>query len=388
MNSESVAVSSSILGSALAGESALEKENPPASAMEGEGGEVLGDRLSNVSQNANGSQCVPMGVALHQALPTYICDPAYLQCAKKMDGIMSEGHQEAFMSGSVADAKQHVLPLTPAVCEDREMVDEGQNGGRYPQSGLNSRNIPSVHSVPETEVVRCESQHCRHDNTHYSATLGISTLDLPRRTLRQCKQKGGPFTPPGFSFNPSCASTGGLEWRSVDPSEEGEDMGGTSCSPSSLSASLGITSVRASAKAATLRRLRCRNRVRQKYWPVRANHKENWSDTHTHDSSVKSCDYDVKSYGFGSSLLKVAEDNASSKSHCVSHMSLTSTNLTPSQSRRETSGSGSTGDGLASGVAMGNGSVREGAVHQSLWFNSPWGRGSARGALGGGKLSR
>ena len=281
--------------------------------------------------------------------------PAYLRCANKVGGIRTDSYQEAIMSGCVSGTNVPSSPCLPVLCEGRKMEEEQQqeengvcgiDGSHYAYPSHDSGNDSSLHS--ETKV---GCKHHNYGNAHYSATLGITMLDLPRRTLRDHKHKG---TPNVFSFKPASAPIGGQKWMNRDQWGKEEDVDVLHCSPASLSACLGISSLKPNSRAAGLRRMHCRNRMRQKYCSLRANLQENRSAVHTQDSCLKSCASDVKSCDFGSPLLPPPL-------YMVG---------------------GSSGD-LGSGVAVGNGlgSVRDGLPQQSLWFNSSWGRQAERSRL-------
>ena len=167
-----------------------------------------------------------------------------------------------------------------------------------------------------------EHKHRSHDNYggSYSSTLGIDTLGLPRRTLTGVQSSSTsftptarPFMPPGVSFTPtgvppvgSCKGNkcGGLE-----------DVGGRMpYSHASVSATLGITSLKSSWKPGCSRRPRIHNQIRQRYSLIGAHHKENRPTIRRYDSCVKSYDKSVRlcdndpSYGNSMSSLPKSKD--------------------------------------------------------------------------------
>lgn len=357
-------------------------------------------------------------LALHSATPTLIRGATFLASGKKVERMTIDGYREAVSSDSLTHDKTHSF-CAPMLCENsvtREMQSNGQwDDSNTSNSSPDTNNVCTVHSLPKSEVVRHERRNRHCDNPHYSATLGINTMDLPRRMLRDCKPS---FAPLGMTLE-------GRGCRRAIQQEDEEDVGGiTPCSPASLSASLGITSLKASSRPSDSTRLRNRNRAQQRHRPLRAHRKENWrpSDICSHYSSFKSCDLDVKAHAFDMKscdpdqslssplplLLKIVEKNVSNKTSLTDIASSQSVGdktrdvssdpvkLLANSSNNPASTSNSAAGGVASsGVVEDKGEAVCGVQgRHSQRLKSPWRRSSVRSVFNytpvknGDKLSR
>lgn len=409
--------------------------NNPDSGTERREDDESCNKLLSFSQNFNLSEAIRPDTNLHQATPSF------LRCSKKMEGITNESYREAVSSGCVPGTKAPSSFRSPVTCENNDKTGRKRKGLgedlRDSSHCLNSSSgSKNDSSVPVPVMVRHERKVHHYNIPHYSATLGINTLTLSRRKLKDCKPTGVSFTPgvsctpSGVSFTPSSISL---------RDEDGRGVGGTPYSPASLSASLGITSLKASSRASGSARSRDHYRIRQKLRPMRAHHNENCLPlaVPAHDSKLKSCDTDIKSreyamksheadQGWNSPLpplLKIVEQNVTLKTcHVVpapnlSH-STTVTDITSSQNREEMVGSllnlsghlmntsshpaaisnDATDEVVSSAVVGKEGEVMCGVgsmqSRHSLRFKSPWRRASVRTVMNytpvkdGDKLSR
>jgi len=317
----------------------------------------------------------------------------------------------------------------------REPVDRGCAAKRNHDDSVAAHNGIDRHScsitmatTPEKEEIsKPHKQQYNRSNSCYSATLGINSMDLSRKSLSEDRFAGTSFTPQIVNLT----STGNnCEPHPLDKAEEGlGGAAGAPFSPASLSASLGITTIKPSSRTAAARRHRDRSRTRQRLHPPRGWQNENRPPfvadglTFTGDSSnsmfgVRSGD------GFENSsplppLLKIVEKNVAgiaSSNHTHFNPSVVrrspkagdgmpSSVITkeevPSDPSKATSkvaedpgclagcaGSDATEEQDEDGKVANFGASQENSLRRSQWFKSPWKRGMVFTPIKGDKLTR
>ena len=149
--------------------------------------------------------------------------------------------------------------------------DEGSVANDVGGTGV-IRKVDTMKSVSSSALLASGSDggqrswH-RRSNSRYSATLGINTVDLSRKTL-----KDDSFTVSGFTpVVQSTAMTTGTSFVQGSVVDGRGGVSGAFCSPASLSASLGITTIKPAGRVGSSRRQRDRTRARQKIHRARQN---------------------------------------------------------------------------------------------------------------------
>ena len=348
------------------------------------------------------------------------CDISqYLNIQDQTKSAATEGAESGVATSSSEAIKR---PLPEYYNESyREAVNCGCASKRTPSNSTAAQNSTDGHGhcatmattlgkelqLPQSSKSR-ERQYNRC-NSHYSATLGINSMDLSRKSLDEDRFAGTSFTPRMLD------SAGGVCQPHPQEEKAEEGLGGVSdapFSPASLSASLGITTIKPSSRAAAARRHRDRSRMRQRQHLLRGQRNENQPPFVVNSStggSSRSMGKVKSGDGFASPLpplLQIVEKNVAnlgssdhahfnppvvqkSPKSCVDVQSpVIPKDVESSDSSKasvevaEVPGSlaGCAGGKVAAvqdkgGKVAGFGVSRESGLRKSQWFKSPWKRG-------------
>lgn len=247
--------------------------------------------------------------------------------------------------------------------------------------------------------VREQGVQEKHSNSRYSATLGINTGDLTRKALTGELSAGTNCNPlktgPLISYGERFSS----DWSSLGSVGVGDLNSGSRSSPASLSASLGITSIKPTTRTPGTKRHRSRSRGRQKAYVVRERQNENREPVANQvpaEAKVRLDHHDAMSSPLPP-LVHIVEQNVANRASAVmqSHYPL------PTASSHTTGGSqnkdaksdgtavdsnvpGSSADTVEAGDVAepvtreeggGFGTGKDSYLRRSQWFKSPWKRG-------------